>query len=66
MKKNKPAARKGTTTKASGRTAVPGQNPKADDSPEHDEYHDENRRNLYDPEVARGLRGAGRKSAARR
>jgi hypothetical protein len=30
------------------RTKLPGQNPKADDSPEKDEHHDENRRNPYE------------------
>ncbi len=40
------------------RTQVAGQNPKANNSPEHDEPHDESRRNLYDPEVAASLRGS--------
>ena len=38
------------------RTKVEGQNPQANDSPEIDVYHDENRRNMYDPEVGEALR----------
>ncbi len=34
---------------------------KQDDSPENTVYHDENRRNMFDPEVARSLQGSGRK-----
>jgi len=30
------------------RTEIEGQNPKADDSPDTDEHHDENRRNPFD------------------
>jgi hypothetical protein len=42
------------------RTDVEGQNPKADDAPDKDVYHDENRRNLYDPEVGRFLKYQGK------
>ena len=45
-----------------GRTRVEGQNPKADDAVDKDLYHDDNRRNLYDPEVARSLWKPDRKS----
>jgi hypothetical protein len=45
---------------AQGRANPKGHNPKAGDSPDRDVHHDENRRNLYDEEVARGLRGSGR------
>jgi len=31
---------------ARDKTRVPGQNPKADDSPEKDEHHDENRQTV--------------------
>jgi hypothetical protein len=37
-------------------TKVEGQNPQANDSPELSVYHDENRRNMYDPEVGEALR----------
>ncbi|MFN7141551.1 MAG: hypothetical protein ACK4UN_19660, partial [Limisphaerales bacterium] len=39
-----------------GRTSVPGQNPKQDDSVHKDEYHDETRKNQFDPEVAEALK----------
>ena len=39
-----------------GQTGVPGQNPKANDTAEHDLYHEENRRNLYDPDLGRALK----------
>ncbi len=45
------------------RTRVPGQNPRANDAPDRDVYHDENRRNLYDPEVGKSLRRSGQKTA---
>lgn len=35
-----------------GKTMPPGQNPKQDDSPSHDEHHDENRTNEYGKEYA--------------
>jgi hypothetical protein len=45
-----------------GRTDVEGQNPKANDATDQDLYHDENRRNMYDPEVGKALRGSDKKS----
>jgi hypothetical protein len=45
-----------------GPTRVEGQNPKADDAVDKDLYHDDNRRNLFDPEVARSLWSPGQKS----
>jgi hypothetical protein len=38
---------------ARDRTKLPGQNPKADDSPEKDENHDENRQNVNSETVNR-------------
>jgi hypothetical protein len=38
-----------STDPAQRRTDIPGQNPKADDAPQHDVHHDESRHNLYDP-----------------
>lgn len=39
-----------------GRTNVPGQNTQQNDSPDHDEHHDESRRNQFDPETAEALK----------
>ena len=44
MKNVKPARKKEQTVV--GRTNVPGQNPKQNDSPDHDENNDQNRFNL--------------------
>ena len=45
------------TTRKTGKTNIAGQNPRANDSPEGDEHHDESRRNEFDPEVADALKG---------
>jgi hypothetical protein len=37
------------------RIKTTGENPKAADSPDRDENHDESRRNMYDPEVGKAL-----------
>ena len=50
--RQKPAARRDP---AQERTNIPGQNPRADDATYQDVYHDDNRRNLFDPELARSL-----------
>lgn len=47
---------RGRSNEKSGKTKVEGQNPQANDSPDMDLYHDENRRNMYDPEVAEALK----------
>ncbi|HSU53838.1 MAG TPA: hypothetical protein VLT36_07275 [Candidatus Dormibacteraeota bacterium] len=41
-----------TRDPARDKTRVPGQNPKADDSPEKDEHHDENRQTV-EPQTIR-------------
>ena len=45
-KSNPPAADK-SRDPARGKTNVPGQNPKQNDAPDHDEHHDESRVNQY-------------------
>ncbi len=59
MKKNKSNTHNSKEDPAFGRTEVEGQNPKANDAPDQDLYHDENRRNMYDPEVGKALRLTG-------
>lgn len=68
MKRNKTNTREPARTidSAFGRTEVEGQNPKANDAPDQDVYHDDNRRNMYDPEVGKALKLGGKKSRSRR
>jgi hypothetical protein len=47
-------ARKGS--RARRRTEVEGQNPKADDAPDKTLYHDEDRTNLFDPDLGKNLK----------
>jgi hypothetical protein len=59
MNKDKPNEKNSPSKDpARDRTRVEGQNPKANDSPDHDEHHDESRRNMYDPEVGKALHGS--------
>lgn len=44
------------------KTDIEGQNPKADDSPDHDVHHDESRQNPYEPQVGKERKDPGKKS----
>ncbi len=66
MREKKTSTKTRQPDPARGRTQVKGQNPKADDSPDHDEHHDENRRNLYDPEVGEALALPNRRSQSKK
>ncbi|MBA4148868.1 MAG: hypothetical protein H0X66_12200 [Verrucomicrobia bacterium] len=54
MKQRAPAKQQPKPGK--GRTNVPGQNPQQNDSPDHDEHHDESRSNQFDPQTAEALK----------
>jgi hypothetical protein len=45
---NPPKAQSQKNDPARGKTNVPGQNPKQDDAPDHDEHHDDSRQNPLD------------------
>ncbi len=38
------------------RTRLPGQNPRANDAPDQDVYHDDNRHNPFEPEVGKSVK----------
>ncbi|MDX1951790.1 MAG: hypothetical protein SFY81_06375 [Verrucomicrobiota bacterium] len=47
MRKAEPK-KKSATQPREGKTNLPGQNPRQNDSPDHDEHNDQNRINQYD------------------
>lgn len=59
MKQNKANTPKQDKSKdpARSRTEVEGQNPQANDAPDHDEHHDESRQNPFEPEVSEEKKG---------
>jgi hypothetical protein len=58
-KTNKTQSSKPAKESNPGGTRADGQNPKARDATDQDVYHDDNRRNMYDPEVGEALKGKG-------
>jgi|tagenome__1003787_1003787.scaffolds.fasta_scaffold11511804_1 hypothetical protein len=64
-KTNTPKQSKPRKNAAPGATRIVGADTNAKDAPEHDEHHDESRRNMFDPEVAEALQGTSKKSRSK-